>query len=86
MKNLDPAVLLRKMFQIGESGKLVGPGFFAFSKGMPVMLLQSTNTSHGLVNGIAEEAVLDKDIQGKFSSSFWKLLNISSSSNQDSVR
>jgi hypothetical protein len=51
------------MFRIGEAGKLKAPGSFAFSKGMPVMLVQNTNTSHGLVNGMtatAEEVILDK--------------------------
>jgi hypothetical protein len=78
MDNVNPAVLLKRMFQVGEAGKLKGPGFFAFSKGMPVMLLQNTNTSHGLVNGMtatAEEAILDKNIQGKGGSPMGKLFN-----------
>jgi len=77
LDNPSPAVLLKKMFQLGEAGKLKGPGFFAFSKGMPIMLLQNTNTSHGLVNGMtatAEEAILDKSIQGKGESPLQKLL------------
>ena len=54
------------MFRVGESGKLKGPGFLAFTKGMPVMLLQNTRTSSGLVNGITatiEKAILDIDMQ-----------------------
>jgi hypothetical protein len=50
------------MFQVGEVQSLKGPGFFAFTKGMPVMLLQNTNTSAGLVNGMtgsAEEVILE---------------------------
>lgn len=67
MSNVDPATLLKLMFQVGEVQHLKGPGFFAFTKGMPVMLLQSTNTSAGLVNGMtgsAEEVILDRDIRG----------------------
>jgi ATP-dependent exoDNAse (exonuclease V) alpha subunit len=69
---LDRADLLKMMFQVGEVGTLKGPGFVAFTRGMPVMLLQNTNTSAGLVNGMtgtAEEAVLDKAIQGRFRTS-----------------
>jgi hypothetical protein len=54
------------MFRVGEAGKLKGPGFLAFTKGMPVMLLQNTRTSSGLVNGMtatAERAILDTDVQ-----------------------
>jgi len=54
------------MFQVGEVKRLKGPGFFAFTKGMPVMLLQNTNTSAGLVNGMtgfAEEVNLDIDVR-----------------------
>ncbi|KAH6668288.1 hypothetical protein B0J14DRAFT_547600 [Halenospora varia] len=54
------------MFRVGEAGKLKGPGFLAFTKGMPVMLLQNTRTSSGLVNGMtatAERAILDIDVQ-----------------------
>ena len=40
------------MFRVGEAGKLKGPGFLAFTKGMPVMLLHNTKTSSGLVNGM----------------------------------
>jgi ATP-dependent exoDNAse (exonuclease V) alpha subunit len=42
-------------------------GFFAFTKGMPVMFLQNTNTSAGLVNGMVgsvEEVILDRDVRG----------------------
>lgn len=55
------------MFRVGEAGNLKGPGFFAFTKGMPVMLLHNTKTSSGLVNGMtgtAERAILDTDVQG----------------------
>ena len=54
------------MFRVGEAGKLNGPGFLAFTKGMPVMLLQNTRTSSGLVNGMtatAERAILDINVQ-----------------------
>jgi hypothetical protein len=64
--DLDREVLIRMMFRVGETGKLKGPGFLAFTKGMPVMLLQNTNTSSGLVNGMtgtAERAILDTDVQ-----------------------
>lgn len=33
LQNLNPTVLLKNMFQLGEAGKLRRPGFFAFSKG-----------------------------------------------------
>jgi hypothetical protein len=67
MSNVDPTTLLKLMFQVGEVEHLKGPGFFAFTKGMPVMLLQNTNTSAGLVNGMmgsAEEVILDIDVRG----------------------
>ena len=69
---LDRSELLKMMFQVSEVGTLKGPGFVAFTRGMPVMLLQNTNTSAGLVNGMtgtAEEAVLDKAIHGRFRTS-----------------
>jgi hypothetical protein len=69
---LDHAELLKMMFQVGEVGTLKGPGFVAFTRGMPVMLLQNTNTNAGLVNGMtgtAEEAVLDEAVQGRFDTS-----------------
>jgi ATP-dependent exoDNAse (exonuclease V) alpha subunit len=47
---IDSATLLKLIFQVGEIQHLKEPGFFAFTKGMPVMLLQ--NTSVGLVNGM----------------------------------
>jgi hypothetical protein len=65
--NLDHLTLLRMVYQVGEQGYLKGPGFFAFTKGMPIMLQQNTNTYAGLVNGMrgtAEEVVLDTDVQG----------------------
>jgi hypothetical protein len=65
--NLDPLTLLRMIYQVGEQGYLKGPGFFAFTKGMPIMLQQNTNTYAGLVNGmrgVAEEVILDTDVQG----------------------
>jgi hypothetical protein len=65
--SVDHALLVRMMFRVGEAGKLKGPGFLAFTKGMPVMLLQNTRTSSGLVNGMtgtAERAILDTDVQG----------------------
>jgi hypothetical protein len=65
--NLDPLTLLRMIYQVGEQGYLKGPGFFAFTKGMPIMLQQNTNTYAGLVNGMrgtAEEVILHKDVQG----------------------
>jgi len=43
--SVDHALLVRMMFRVGEAGKLKGPGFLAFTKGMPVMLLQNTRTS-----------------------------------------
>jgi PIF1-like helicase/helitron helicase-like protein len=64
---VDHALLIRMMFRVGEAGSLKGPGFFAFTKGMPVMLLHNTKTSSGLVNGMtgtAERAILDTDVQG----------------------
>jgi hypothetical protein len=64
---VDHALLIRMMFRVGEAGKLKGPGFLAFTKGMPVMLLHNTKTSSGLVNGMtgtAERAILDTDVQG----------------------
>jgi hypothetical protein len=67
ISNTDPTTLLKLMFQVGEVQHLKGPGFFAFTKGMPVMLLQNTNTSAGLVNGMtgsAEEVILDQDVRG----------------------
>lgn len=67
ISSVDPATLLKLMFQVGEVQHLKGPGFFAFTKGMPVMLLQNTNTSAGLVNGMtgsAEEVILDRDVRG----------------------
>jgi hypothetical protein len=75
--NVDPATLLKLMFQVGEVQHLKGPGFFAFTKGMPVMLLQNTNTSAGLVNGMtgtAEEVILDRDTQGIYKAFFKNLL------------
>jgi hypothetical protein len=48
------------MFQIGEVQHLKGPGFFASTKVMLVMLLQNTKTAAGLVNGmtgLAEEVI-----------------------------
>jgi hypothetical protein len=64
---VDSTTLLKLMFQVGEVQHLKGPGFFAFTKGMPVMLLQNTNTSAGLVNGMtgsAEEVILDINARG----------------------
>jgi hypothetical protein len=54
------------IYQVGEQGYLKGPGFFAFTKGMPVMLQQNTNTYASLVNGMrvtAEEVILDTSVQ-----------------------
>jgi hypothetical protein len=65
--SVDPHTLLRLIYQVGEQGYLKGPGFFAFTKGMPVMLQQNTNTYAGLVNGMrgaAEEVIVDADVQG----------------------
>ena len=65
--NLDPLTLLRMIYHVGEEGYLKGPGFFAFTKGMPIMLQQNTNTYAGLVNGMrgtAEEVILDAGVQG----------------------
>ena len=65
--NLDYLALLRTIYHVGEEGYLKGPGFFAFTKGMPIMLQQNTNTYAGLVNGMrgtAEEVVLDASVQG----------------------
>ena len=67
ISNTDPTTLLKLMFQVGEVQHLKGPGFFAFTKGMPVMLLQNTNTSAGLVNGMTgstEEVILNQDVRG----------------------
>ena len=53
------------MFRVGEAGKLKGPGFLAFTKGMLVMLLQNTRTSLGLVNSInttTKRAILDTNV------------------------
>jgi hypothetical protein len=55
------------IYLVGEEGYLKGPGFFAFTKGMPIMLQQNTNTYAGLVNGMrgtVEEVILDRDVQG----------------------
>lgn len=65
--NLDHPTLLRMIYQVGEQGYLKGPGFFAFTKGMPIMLQQNTNTYAGLVNGMrgtAEEVILDTGVEG----------------------
>jgi hypothetical protein len=65
--NLDSLALLRMIYQVGEQGYLKGPGFFAFTKGMPIMLQQNTNTYAGLVNGMrgtAEEVILDTGVEG----------------------
>jgi PIF1-like helicase len=67
---IDHALLVRMMFRVGEAGQLKGPGFLAFTQGMPVMLLHNTKTSSGLVNGMtatAERAILDADVQGRYS-------------------
>jgi hypothetical protein len=64
---LDPLILLRIIYHVGEEGYLKGPGFFAFTKGMPIILEQNTNTYAGLVNGMrgtAEEVILDTSVQG----------------------
>jgi hypothetical protein len=47
--------------------RLRRPGFFAFTKGMPIMLQQNTNTYAGLVNGMrgtAEVVILDAGVEG----------------------
>jgi hypothetical protein len=65
------------MFEVGKVQHLKGPGFFAFIKERPVMLLQNTNTSVGLVNGMTgsiEEVILDRDVQGIYKSFFNNLL------------
>ena len=65
--NLDHPTLLRMIYQVSEQGYLKGPGFFAFTKGMPIMLQQNTNTYAGLVNGMrgtAEEVILDTSVEG----------------------
>ncbi|RFU24935.1 hypothetical protein B7463_g11397, partial [Scytalidium lignicola] len=54
------------IYQVSEQGYLKCPGLFAFTKGMPIMLQQNTNTSSGLANGmrgVAEEVILDSDVQ-----------------------
>lgn len=74
--SVDPHALLRLIYQVGEQGYLKGPGFFAFTKGMPVMLQQNTNTYAGLVNGMrgaAEEVILDADGQGAPTKAFLAL-------------
>ncbi|CZR69862.1 uncharacterized protein PAC_19762 [Phialocephala subalpina] len=63
---INHALLVRMMFRVREAGKLKGPGFFAFTTGMSVMLLQNTKTSSGLVNGMtteAKRAILDVNVQ-----------------------
>ena len=62
---VDYTLLVRMMFR---AGKLKGPGFFAFTKGMPVILLENAKTSSGLVNSMTatvERAILDADVQRK---------------------
>ena len=62
---MDHPTLLRIIYQVSEQGCLKGPGFFAFTKGMLIMLQQNTNTYAGLVNsirGTAEEVILDTGI------------------------
>jgi hypothetical protein len=74
--SVDPHTLLRLIYQVGEQGYLKGPGFFSFTKGMPVMLQQNTNTNAGLVNGMggaAEEVILDADGQGALTRAFLAL-------------
>jgi hypothetical protein len=64
---LDPMTLLKIIYQVSEQGYLKCPGFFAFTKGMPIMLQQITKTYAGLVNsmrGTAEEVILDTDVRG----------------------
>lgn len=36
--NLDPLTLLRMVYHVSKEGYLKGPGFFAFTKGIPIML------------------------------------------------
>jgi hypothetical protein len=70
---LDNLTLLRMIYQVGEEGYLKGPGFFALTKGMPIMLQQNTNTYTGLVNGMrgaAEEVILDTGVQGIYRAIF----------------
>lgn len=65
---VDYPRLVRLMFRVGEVGKLKGPGIFAFTEGMPVMLLRNTRTSSGLVNGMtatAEKVILDASVHRK---------------------
>jgi hypothetical protein len=81
--NLDHLTLLRMIYQVGEQGYLKGPGFFAFTKGMPIMLQQNTNTYAGLVNGMrgtAEEIILDTGVQGIYMVVFHVCLNLLTSS------
>lgn len=62
---IDHALLVKMMFRVGEASKLKGLGLFAFTQGMPVMLLHNIMTSSGLVNGMtatAERAILDIDV------------------------
>ncbi|PVH67769.1 hypothetical protein DL98DRAFT_600143 [Cadophora sp. DSE1049] len=64
--NSDNLTLLRTIYHVGEEGYLKGPGFFAFTKGIPIMLQQNTNTYAGLVNGMrgsAEEVILDVSVR-----------------------
>lgn len=68
LPNGEAAFVIRKMFRVGETGKLKGPGFLAYSKGMPVILLHNVKTSSGLVNGMiatAERAILDTNVKGR---------------------
>jgi hypothetical protein len=65
--SLDYLALLQTIYQVGEEGYLKGPSFFAFTRGMPVMLQQNTNTYAGLINGMrgtAERVILDTSMQG----------------------
>lgn len=65
--NIDQLTLIQQVYHVGEIGYLKGPGLLAFTKGMPVMLQQNTNTFAGLVNGMratGEEVVLDTNTQG----------------------
>lgn len=46
----------------GDEGKVDGPGIFAYSAGIPVVVNKNTNTSLGLVNGkegVAVNVVID---------------------------